>query len=113
MRTFPYSKEGDDLCMHLPAVPFYFHMHFHFTRIIIVFTFNMANAGAALAFIAVIAAIGFNFSLHKIEEGDRRTFETLTSFTFALLLLCISSLFTNLSNFNNWYDNVHSTSTKL
>ncbi|XP_046844471.1 erlin-1-like [Xenia sp. Carnegie-2017] len=29
----------------------------------------MANAGPALAFIAVIAAIGFNFSLHKIEEG--------------------------------------------
>ncbi|XP_028397317.1 erlin-1-like [Dendronephthya gigantea] len=29
----------------------------------------MANGGAFLGFIAVIAAIGFNFSLHKIEEG--------------------------------------------
>ena len=29
----------------------------------------MANGAAVLGFIAVIAAIGFNFSLHKIEEG--------------------------------------------
>lgn len=96
-----------------PCCAFLFSYAFSLHTKIIIITFNMANAGPALAFIAVIAAIGFNFSLHKIEEGDRRTFETLTSFTFALLLLCISSLFTNLSNFNNWYDNFHSMGTKL
>ena len=29
----------------------------------------MANGGAFLGFLAVVAAFGFNFSLHKIEEG--------------------------------------------
>ena len=31
--------------------------------------FNMANGGAFLAVVAVAVALGFNFSLHKIEEG--------------------------------------------
>ena len=31
----------------------------------------MANGGAFLAFVAVVAAIGFNLSLHKIEEGRK------------------------------------------
>ena len=40
--------------------------------------FNMANGGAFLGFLAIVAAIGFNFSLHKIEEGRNMKSRTCT-----------------------------------
>ena len=64
-----------------------------FSTISISLVFNMANGGAFLAFIAVVAAIGFNFSLHKIEEGknmkSRRYSSNLDKFVRDCCVVCI------------------------
>ena len=65
--------------------------------------FNMANGGAIFAFLAVVAAVGLNLSMHKIEEGmimkSRTCSSKLDSFARASCVVGSFALYNLLNTF--------------